>query len=475
MNIAVLIKQVPVSSNVAVDPVTHTLVRDSDVGMVNPADLNALEMAIQLKEQHDGTVTVFTMGPMDAKQSLDNALSMGCDEACHISDRAFASGDTMATAKVLAKSITVLVPATTIGRSVRPKICISLGVSGAIQHTEGLKDVKLMIAINKDGDAPIFNISDYGAVAYKCFVSTCGFDVEGDFKNVDDYALYKGMVELKELNQTLSIHCENAMVCDKLGREAVEAGKKDMASYLDSRPIFTEVEAVRRVLYFGKVTGCTLHFVHLSSAEAVEEVVQARNQGMDVTVESCVHYLAMNREDCIRLGAIAKCSPPVRNQEEVEKLWVQLKRGNIDILTSDHSPAPPEMKSNPDNDIFKAWGGMSAAQNVLDVIFDEAVQKRGMDVCQLMKVLSTNPAKIFSLKEKGEIALGKDGDIVLLKPNSPYVLKAEDLEYRHKHSPYVDRTIGARVVKTILRGVCVYDMEQGVAEKPTGHFVKKTK
>ena len=105
MNIAVLIKQVPVSNNVSVDPETHALVRGSSEGMINPADLNAIEEAIRLKEKTDGEVVVFTMGPPDAEKSLRDAMAMGCDKSCLITDRAFAGGDTIATAKVIVKAI----------------------------------------------------------------------------------------------------------------------------------------------------------------------------------------------------------------------------------------------------------------------------------------------------------------------------------------------------------------------------------
>lgn len=105
MNIAVLIKQVPVSNNVSVNPETHALVRGTSEGMINPADLNAIEEAIRLKKKTDGEVVVFTMGPPDAEKSLRDAMAMGCDKSCLITDRAFAGGDTIATAKVIVKAI----------------------------------------------------------------------------------------------------------------------------------------------------------------------------------------------------------------------------------------------------------------------------------------------------------------------------------------------------------------------------------
>lgn len=313
-----------------------------------------------------------------------------------------------------------------------------------------------------------------GVVGYKGFLSTCGFGVPGDFKNVDDYDLYRGMATLAKLGQTLSLHCENAVICDRLGDDAQAAGKTDMESYLDSRPIFTEIEAVRRALYLGQVTGCKLHFVHLSCAEAVQTVLAARAQGQDVTIESCPHYLNLAREDCVRVGAVGKCSPPIRSREEAEKLWAELLAGHIDILTSDHSPCPPSMKDT-GGDMFKAWGGLSACQNVLDIMFDEAVQKRKMPPQDLMRLLSSNPAKIFGLGQKGELSVGKDADVVLLRPNAPYTLRAEDLYYRHKHSAYLGREIGCRVERTYVRGGLVFDREKGIVGAASGHFVKKDK
>lgn len=311
-----------------------------------------------------------------------------------------------------------------------------------------------------------------GVVGYKAFLSTCGFGVPGDFKNINDYELYTGMKKLAELGQMIALHCENAAICDRMGEDAQAGGRTDMYAYLDSRPIFTEVESVRRALYIAKITGCKTHFVHLSSAEAVAAVLRSRQKGMDVSIESCPHYFALDRDQCKRIGAAAKCSPPIRSAEESEALWKELLAGSIDVLGSDHSPCPPSMKES-GGDIFKAWGGLSACQNMLDVMFDEAVQKRGMRPDRLMKLLSSNPARVFGIPGKGRIEPGLDADIVLLKPNSPYVLKTEDLLYRHKHSAYVGREIGCQVMKTILRGNVVYERGRGVVGVPSGRYVKK--
>lgn len=348
---------------------------------------------------------------------------------------------------------------------------ISLKKEAALQ--KNFVDYALYGGLVPDNVSKLCEMKEAGAVAYKCFVASCGSGIRGDFKNVDDYALYQGMRELASLGQTLSIHCENAAICDGLAQDAQKAGKKDMRAYLDSRPIFAEVEAVRRVLYLGKVTGCKLHFVHLSCAEAVEEVLRAKQEGMSVTIETCPHYLCLTDEDCIRVGADAKCSPPIRSKECTDKMWKEVFDGHIDIITSDHSPCPMDMKENEENDIFQAWGGLSSCQNVLDLMFDEAVQKRGLPVYTLMQLLSKHPADIFGLKDKGEIAVGKDADLVFLNPNDPYVLKTEDLYYKNKHSVYVGQTIGCQVKKTFVRGHLVYDREQGIIGEAIGQFVAR--
>lgn len=120
---------------------------------------------------------------------------------------------------------------------------------------------------------------------------------------------------------------------------------------------------------------------------------------------------------------------------------------------------------------LKLGGGIAGVQNNVDVLFDEGVQKRNMSLSKFAAIIATNPAKRFNLTSKGSIAVGKDADFVFIKKDAPYVLKAEDLAYRHKISPYIGREIGAQVVKTILRGVEIYDKEKGISNEKVGRFI----
>jgi allantoinase len=314
-------------------------------------------------------------------------------------------------------------------------------------------------------------LSDGGVVAYKCFMSTCGSEIPDDFKNVDDYTLYAGMKKLAELGHILSIHAENAEITDRLAEEKIKQGKLTVTDYVESRPIIAEVEAVKRSLCFAKETGCKLHFVHISSAAAVEEIIKARNEGQDVTIESCPHFFTMTVSQFEEIGPSAKCAPPLRDEAEQEKLWEALKQGKIDILTSDHSPCPPEMKHSESNNMFEVWGGITGCQNNVDLMFDEAVQKRNVPVTEFVRMIATKPAERFNLKSKGEIALSKDADIILIDPNQSYEVSAADLYYRHKHSPYIGRKINCRVTKTFVRGHLVFDLQEGIVGEPVGKLI----
>ncbi|WP_059104556.1 allantoinase AllB [Shouchella shacheensis] len=313
----------------------------------------------------------------------------------------------------------------------------------------------------------IEELADAGVLAFKCFLSTCGSDEPGDFQNVDDYTLFKGMELLASKGQLLCIHAENAEMTDGLTEEKIKAGALSAYNYVDSRPIVAEVEAVSRALHFARETGCRLHLVHISSAQAVDLIQAAKADGVDVTLESCPHYFALNADDLAEIGTLAKCQPPLRYANEQEALWDRLLHGEIDWLTSDHSPCTPDLK---EGDLFSAWGGISGCQNNVDLMFDLAVKQRGLSLSSFAKLIATAPARRFGLTHKGEIALGKDADFVFVDPNQSYKLSTEDLYYKNPHSPYVGRTIDCRVTRTVLRGETVYTWAEGITSNARGEF-----
>lgn len=355
------------------------------------------------------------------------------------------------------------VPATTDRESLKKKIDAGTGKLSVDVYTYGG-----LVPYNLDGG--IQELDEDGVLAYKAFVATCGDrSIDGDFMNVDDYSLYEGMRQIAKTGKILTIHAENAAVTDKLGQIAYENGEKSLAAYVDTRPVFTEVEPIQRIITFAKETGCRVHIAHVACKEGVDLVKEAREEGVDITCETCTHYLYFYKEELDEIGPVVKCSPPIREKDRLPSMWDRLFSGDIEFVCSDHSPCTPDLKDT--DNAFEAWGGISGLQSNVDMFFDEAVQKRNMPLTMFADLIAGNVARRFGLKDKGIIQVGRDADFVFIKPNSPHVLKAEDLEYKNKISPYLDREYGAQVAKTFVRGHEVYSLENGVSDEKPGKFI----
>jgi allantoinase len=168
-------------------------------------------------------------------------------------------------------------------------------------------------------------------------------------------------------------------------------------------------------------------------------VAEARARGIDVTCETCPHYLVFADEDLEALGAVGKCAPPLRPRAEVEALRAEL--GSVDLLASDHSPSPASMKRG--DDFSALWGGISGCQSLLPNVLTEDLP---------VELVTSRPAARFRLPGKGLLEVGYDADLVLVEPATEWELGLDDLRYRHKHSPYVGRRFRGRVVRTLVRG-----------------------
>lgn len=301
-------------------------------------------------------------------------------------------------------------------------------------------------------------LHDCGVIGFKAFMSPSGIN---EFQNANDQILYKGMEKIAQLNSVLAVHAESTDITNQLAEEKRKAGKTAAIDFCESRPILSEIEAVARILSYAQVTGCKLHIVHASSSQVVSLVTRAKQIGIDVTVETCPHYLSLTTEDFSRIGPVAKCAPPLRGKDEVEALWKSFADGEIDIIGSDHSPAPPMMKQAEDGDMFKAWGGISGAQSTLSVLLEEGYWKRNIPLERIVETTSTNPAKRFGLyPQKGTIAVGSDADLAIVNLTQFYRLNENDLFYRHPHSPYVGKTFRGKNVATIVKGKIVFENGQ---------------
>ena len=294
-------------------------------------------------------------------------------------------------------------------------------------------------------------LAECGVIGFKAFMADSGLP---EFPRSDDLTLLRGMEQAARLGLPVAVHAET--------NELIEARGASVRDYLESRPVLAEVTAIRRACELAKETGARLHIVHVSSGRGVTAAIEARRRGVDVTIETCAHYLYFGEEDMERLGAVLKCAPPLRDGAERKALWRAVSRGDIDIVASDHSPAPPAMKQ--DGNFFRIWGGVAGVQSTLAVLLEMVPVER------VAALAAANPAARFGIANKGRIEVGYDADFTLVDLNAPHTVTQESLFQRHGFSPYVGATFRGTVRRTVVRGRTVF-LDGRIVAEGGGQFV----
>jgi allantoinase len=288
-----------------------------------------------------------------------------------------------------------------------------------------------------------------GVLGFKCFLIHSGID---DFSHVGESDLRKAMAILARHNVPLLVHAE--LDCN----EHQEYGdSRQYQSYLNSRPPRWETEAIALMIRLCRETGCWVHIVHLSCADALPMIREARAEGLPLTVETCPHYLTLYAESVPDGDTRFKCAPPIRELENAQRLWQGLLDDTIDFIVSDHSPCTPELKLLEQGDFAGAWGGISSLQFGLSLVWTEAL-RRGVGLEQLVRWMCQRPAWFIRLEgQKGAIAPGYDADLVVWEPEASFTVTPDKIYHRHKVTPYEGKQLYGVVHKTLLRGKTAYE------------------
>jgi allantoinase len=328
-------------------------------------------------------------------------------------------------------------------------------------------DVGFLGGVVPGNGASLGPLYEAGVFAFKCFLCPSGVD---EFPAMSASELRDVAPMLSRLDALLMVHAEWPAALERVGPPTGD--RRSHARWLASRPVEAETEAVRFLIELSRETRLRVHVVHVSAAETLALITAARERGVRISAETCPHYLAFAAEEIPDGATEYKCAPPIREGWHREALWSGLSTGSFDVVVTDHSPAPPELKLREAGDFFAAWGGIASLQLRLPAVWTLA-RERGHPPERLVQWLCEGPARLVRLADrKGRIAAGCDADLVVWNPDQEFLVEPSMLRHRHSTTPWLGRTLAGVVEATYLRGERIYARAQ--AESPArGHSLTR--
>ncbi|TXK14629.1 allantoinase AllB [Microbacterium wangchenii] len=293
-----------------------------------------------------------------------------------------------------------------------------------------------------------------GVVGFKCFLSPSGID---EFGHLDADQLEAALTEIAELGSILIVHAEHPAHLSADGPLGT-----DYTAFEASRPAAGERAAIRTVIDASRRTRGRAHIVHVSDGGALADVRAAKAEGVPLTVETCPHYLTLTADEVPDGAAEFKCCPPIRDAANRDLLWEGVLDGTVDAIVSDHSPATPALKASPDFGL--AWGGISGLQTGFSAVWTEA-RRRGIPLERILPLFTTGPARIGGLGGAGRIQAGESAHLVAFDPDAAHTVRAGELEYRNKMSPWDGRSLHGVVAETWVHAIPAYRRGEGVVAR----------
>jgi len=328
----------------------------------------------------------------------------------------------------------------------------ALNEKRAVAEDQVLVDVGFWGGAVPDNLADLAPLHEAGVFGFKCFLVDSGV---AEFPHLAPDAFAAAMTQTGRIGALMIVHAEDGAQIDESKLDGAH-----YAGFLASRPRTSEDSAIALVVEQTVASGGRAHIVHLSSSDAVPALHAARAAGVDVSVETCPHYLTFDAEHIADGATELKCCPPIREAANREALWAALAAGDIDLVVSDHSPSTVLLKTQGGGDFGQAWGGIASVQLGLPAVWTGA-RARGHTLADVVRWMAAAPADRVGLSHKGRIEVGADADLVRFAPEEEFVVDAAQLHHRNKISAYAGRKLAGVVRETWLRGGSIDQTPRG--------------
>ena len=307
--------------------------------------------------------------------------------------------------------------------------------------------------------------AEEGVVAFKAYMTPS----VPTFPRVTDPEMYEAFVAVAETGLPIGIHAENFAMCDYFVKKLQREGRMDGPAWAEARMELAEKVAIELGISFSEATGARLHIVHMSTGIGAKLVGEAKKRGLDVTSETCPHYLTLNYEESMtKYGPLAKIAPPLRTKKDNELLWEGLNNGSVDFIGTDHAPYEIESeKLKRGMNIWTAFPGIPGVETMVPILVSEGYNKGRISLSKLVEILSTNAAKHYGLyPKKGAMFIGSDADFTIIDLNKRWTVDPKTQASMCGYTPFEGVELKGKVVKTIVRGHLVYeDVEESTLKE----------
>jgi dihydropyrimidinase len=326
--------------------------------------------------------------------------------------------------------------------------------------------------LNDSVEAEMDELVREGVTSFKLFMAYPGVFM------LDDGSIFRALLRTRENGGTICMHAENGGVIDVLVKKALAEGKTAPQYHALTRPARAEAEATHRAIALAEMAGVPIYIVHLSAAEALEIVTEARDRGLPAYAETCPQYLFLSYENYEEPGfdgAKYVMSPPLRPKETQDRLWRGLASNDLQAVSTDHCPfCMKEQKELGREDFSKIPNGAPGIETRMSLVHDGGVRTGKISWNRFVELTSTSPAKIFGLfPRKGTVAPGSDADLVVFDPNRKQTLSAKTLHMKVDYNPYEGREVTGVAETVLSRGKVIVENGKFVGRAGAGSFLKR--